>query len=145
MGLTNSYIIPVFSGRIAVNDQKGKYKIWKVWSLTFSSSSVNGAPSGILFIAWATPIISPSLLRMGMHSNDFVLYPVSLSISSLNRRSYNYERENINCVCTVVKEKKKSKKHCTSVSGITGNFPPWILHHGNRHYFMFDSPKEHKW
>ena len=57
--------------------------------LTFSSSSVKSAPLEDLLMAWATPMISPSLLRIGMHRRDLVLYPVSLSISSLNRRSCN--------------------------------------------------------
>lgn len=92
---TAIHIILVFSENTAINDQNQSTKYGRPKNLTFSSSSVNGAPSGILFIAWATPIISPSLLRIGMHSNDFVLYPVSLSISSLNRRSYKYDGENI--------------------------------------------------
>lgn len=54
---------------------------------TFSSSSVKSSPLEDLLMAWATPMISPSLLRMGMHRRDLVLYPVSLSISSLKRRS----------------------------------------------------------
>lgn len=57
--------------------------------ITFSSSSVKSSPLEDLLMAWATPMISPSLLRMGMHKSDLVLYPVSLSISSLNRRSCN--------------------------------------------------------
>lgn len=56
---------------------------------TFSSSSVKSSPLEDLLMAWATPMISPSLLRMGMHRRDLVLYPVSLSISSLKRRSCN--------------------------------------------------------